>query len=777
MKTNRRYYLSIGLGVLVLALLVFLVTRTPLSLENIAISLIFLFLIVFTTTFGVPFGGGTVSFLPVSTIAAFLVIDLVPAGWVAFLGASLHQGIRQIFGSKLGTPKVSSKLALVAVAIANSAIQTISILVGGLVYKRLGGAIPFDQISGQTLIATIVLVFAYMGTNLTLAGMYLAARSSAAVKMYLQSLPNLLLFEITPLIFLPLIPLIYTQLGLGIFILFTVALVAASLIARNLALTTRGLERRVQELDSLQIVGQALSASLRLDQILSAIYDQVNKLMPADNFYVALYYPNENEVVFPIAIEDGQPVEWRSRRAGSGLTEYILHSCEPLLITTNVLSKLELMGIEHIGTPAESWLGVPMMTGKDPLGVIVVQSHTSTELYDNSHKDILVTIAAQAAIAIQNARLYEQTDEALSRRVQELNSVLRTSAEGMLLLNLEFGVLAANRALADFLKVPLTEFSGGDWGSIQLVDSLPLLSQIGYTIAALETDCQKLSDDDFVERKRVVKIEGPPDRHLERTLTPVVNQQDLIAGWLLVFRDISEEIKLARLREDMAHMLVHDLRSPLTVLRGSFGILRSELEPVEEVAQAKTLIDMAERSTDRMMNMVNGLLDIAKLEDGQMPLYTEAVPIAELIEDVVYRIAHFVKEADIQLETIIEPDIPDLRVDPKHIRRVIGNILDNAIKFTPDGGKIQMWVRLDDDSYPQTILVGVGDSGKGISADVQKKLFQKFQTDSKAQGRRKGTGLGLAYCKLVVEAHGGDIWVESEEGKGATFIMRLPADQ
>ncbi len=415
-----------------------------------------------------------------------------------------------------------------------------------------------------------------------------------------------------------------------------------------------------------------------------------------------------------------------------------------------------------------------MLSGNDPLGIIAVQSYTDTELYDEHHRDILETIAAQAAIAIQNARLYERTDDALSRRVQELNSILRTSAEGMLMLNLEFRVLAANRALANFLVIPLTELSGGEWGSIQLTDTPPLMSQLGYTRAELHAEIKSLATGDQDEMKRVIKINGPPQLHLERTLTPVHDKQDQIVGWLLVYRDISEEVKLARLREDMVHMLVHDLRSPLTVLRGSFGVLRNDLVEISASKESWALLGMAERSTDRMMSMVNGLLDIAKLEDGQMPLNTETVSIMELLNDVRYRVTKLADQAKIKIEVEADGELPDLQVDPKHIRRVLENLIDNAIKFTPDEGCIKIMARLEKESYPPMMQIGVSDTGPGISEKAQKNLFKKFQTDTGTKSRRGGTGLGLAYCKLVVEAHEGEIWVESMEGQGATFFMRLP---
>jgi len=225
----------------------------------------------------------------------------------------------------------------------------------------------------------------------------------------------------------------------------------------------------------------------------------------------------------------------------------------------------------------------------------------------------------------------------------------------------------------------------------------------------------------------------------------------------------------------MTHMLVHDLRSPLTALRGSLWLMRSTLETqLGGNNQAHELMEMADRNTERIMGMVNSLLDIAKLENGQMPLYSELVAVEDLFTDVVGRVKQLAEDAKITLDIEIEENVTEIRVDPEHIRRGIVNLVDNAIKFTPDGGQVRLWAKLDRKSTPVSLLIGVSDTGPGVSEKNHKKLFQKFHQDSKVHSRRKGTGLGLAYCKLVVEAHEGDIWVESKEGEGAVFIMRLP---
>ncbi|MFQ6100031.1 MAG: ATP-binding protein [Anaerolineae bacterium] len=767
MRSEHRYLLSIVAGVIVLALLVWLTIAMPPGPVDPLPMICFGMLIVFTTTFGVPLAGGSVSLLPMTTAAAYLVMGLVPACWAAFVGAVAHGVIRYLWAEQLGEQREPGALRFIALTAANGSMNSGSILAGGTVFQLLGGVTPLAAVGNSSFLPLVLLGLAYLTVNYLIAGAYIAARGRELLQHYLRSLPNLIFYEGGPLLFAPLTALVYTRLGLVQFGLFAVLIIVSSLITRNLALTSRRLERRVQELDSLQAVGQALSASLHTETVLSAIYDQVARLMPARNFYVALYDPEADEVSFPLAVEDGERVQWRSRRMGSGLTEHILRTRAPLLIRRDVKTTLEKLGIDAIGRAAACWLGVPILAGDEPLGVIAVQSYSTPEAYDSSHQEVLVTIATQAGVAVQNARLYARTDEALTHRVQELDSILRTTREGMLLLDPEWRVLAANRALADFVGVAQSELTGA-----RLDGSEPPITLIGYTPENLRADCEALAGGEWGRRQAIVAL-GPSERHVERTLTPVRDQEGAITGWLLVLRDITEEIELARLKDDMTHMLIHDLRSPLTVLKGSLHFMEAAFVK-QEAENFDRLLEMARHSSDRMLGMVDELLDISKLESGELPLHPEAVDVRALLEDVAARLTTLATSARITLEISADPGLPPLYVDPQLVGRVMYNLLDNAIKFTPDGGHVRLWTRLDPELAPDHLLVGVSDTGPGIPVEAQPKLFEKFQQVASIEGRRSGTGLGLPFCKLVVEAHSGRIWVESEVGKGSTFVMALP---
>jgi signal transduction histidine kinase len=493
--------------------------------------------------------------------------------------------------------------------------------------------------------------------------------------------------------------------------------------------------------------------------------------MPAHNLYVALYDPATDEVSFPLAVEEDRTVRWKSRRAGNGLTEHVLRTCAPLLIHSDLAATLARLQITAIGRPAASWLGVPICAGQESLGVMAVQSFSPAELYDEAHREVLVTIATQAAVAVRNAHLYARTDEALARRVQELDSILRTAQEGILLLDTAWRVLAANRTLAQFLGLAQGELTGTLRGTTD--GDSPLVARLGYTVDSLAVDCQALLQEESAFLRQTIVAPGPPERPAERTLTPVRNREGSVTGWLIVLRDLTEERELARLREEMTHLLIHDLRSPLTVMQGSLSLIDRLLRQ-ERYGDLPELLAMAGHGNEQLLDMINQLLDISRLESEQVPLQREPIAVAELLQRVVERFAPLARTTEIDLQAVAAPDLPPLHADPVLIGRVLGNLVDNALKFTPNQGQVRLWARPAPDDEAPGLLIGVRDSGPGIPAEHIGQLFQKFQQVKSQAGRRRGTGLGLYFCRLVVESHGGRIWVESEECHGSNFQLRLP---
>ncbi len=771
MRNILHYSVAALTGVWVLGLLIWGIPTATFTPSTIYSALLFGLLIVFTLTFGVPLAGGMVSLVPMTIAAAYLTLGQEIAGWTVYL-AIIGQGIiRYRRRQNADNPLRHTPQYLAVVTLYNAAIQTASMLGTSVVFTALGGNVPLLEAPPHRVIVLILAGLTYLGINYTLAGIYFSLRGATELRMYLRSIPNLFFYEGSPLIFAPLMALIHNRLGIFQFVVFALALVVVSLIAQNLALTSRRLQRRVQELDSLQAVGQVLSASLDIEIVTTTIYEQVARLMSAKEFYIALYDPELDEVSFPLAIENSQRIQWRSRQAGNGLTEYVLRQRVPILLRGDISKHLDTLELAQVGrSGAACWLGVPILAAGKPLGILAVQSYTDAYAYDLSHQEILTTIAAQAAVAIQNARLYAQTDETLARRVQELNSILRTTREGILLLDLNWRVLAANRALAELIGVTQLDFTQQTletpYGGGQ-----SLLSHIHFTAADFQVDCQTLMLNKASQKQDLVTL-GPLNRHVERTLTPVRDRANEINGWLLIFRDITEEIELARLRDDMTNMLIHDLRSPLTMIIGSLGLLQRPA-PRQDEAQFNKLLTIASNGSNRMLDLINQLLDISKLESGQLVLNAQPLYVETLFSETILHFALAAAEFDITLTTTHEPQLPPLQGDGQLLARVLNNLVDNALKFTPDGGRVTL-KSCADPLDAGKLLIMVSDTGPGIPPEVQPRLFEKFQQIAVSSSRRRGTGLGLAFCKLAVEAHGGRIWVESAPGQGSTFIISLP---
>ncbi len=744
------------------------------SLEILPAILLFFTLVAFTNTFGVLMAGGYVSLVSMTILAAYLVMGVSGAGWAAVVGSLINGIVRYRWPEAINEPRRLSRQALVTVTMANIAMYLTSLYVASALYFELGGRAPLQEVTFDSLPRLLVLGGIYVLVNSLTGAGFMALRGRKAFMAYAKMLPSLLGVEVIPLVFAPLTALIYNHLGWFFFLIFASILVAASLITHSLDRTSRRLERRVQELSGLQAVGQALSASLKIDEVLAAVYTQVDRLMPAKDFFVALYDADKDEVSFPLAMEGGKSVKWRSRRRGNGLTETVMRQREPLLICQNVTAAMKELGIESIGREAACWLGVPIMAGSEALGVLAVQSYDLPNAYDQSHQELLMTIAAQAAVAIQNARLYARTDEALSRRLQELRSILQTTREGILLLDSGWRVLAGNPAAAELIGVAESELTGAIVESAGEL-SVPLARLMGYGPGELESACAALMERQIGQRQDLVVL-GAERKSLERTLAPVRDYAGTVNGWLLLFRDVTEEVELARLKEELTGMLVHDLRSPLTVVIGSLGLMKRALAK-DNQAQFDQLLAMAQQNSERILVMVNELLDISKLEAGQMPLNLESVILEPLIQETLSRLEPLAAEAQITLTVEMALDLPPVMMDPQLMARVFNNLIDNAIKFTPDGGEIRVWARKEMVGEAAQLCVGVSDTGPGIPPEVQGRIFEKFKQVDGSQGRRRGTGLGLPFCRLVVETHGGEICLESEVGKGSTFIVVLPLER
>lgn len=229
--------------------------------------------------------------------------------------------------------------------------------------------------------------------------------------------------------------------------------------------------------------------------------------------------------------------------------------------------------------------------------------------------------------------------------------------------------------------------------------------------------------------------------------------------------------QLEALRESLTNMIVHDMRSPLAALSTSLHLMKEDLAstiPAESLGDIDAAIDGAER----LIQMVNDLLDISRLEAGEMPLDRRRSDLRTVVDAALVSLARLTSHLNVQLD--MPDDAAFAHLDPPVIQRTLENLIANAAKFTPRGGSVTIAVEHGDDE----VRVSVLDEGPGIPAEYHLKIFEKFgQVESRKEGRLHSSGLGLAFCRLAVEAHGGTIGVDSEPGRGSRFWISLPANE
>ena len=247
-----------------------------------------------------------------------------------------------------------------------------------------------------------------------------------------------------------------------------------------------------------------------------------------------------------------------------------------------------------------------------------------------------------------------------------------------------------------------------------------------------------------------------------------------LLGRVLVLRDVTEERLLERMRDDLVHAMVHDLRNPLTAIFGSLSFLEESIADILSPSQLE-LWGIAQKSAQGMLQIVSAILDMSRLESQQMPLNYTLISLADLVAGVLDLQLPLAADKGLHLESDVPSTLSPAWADAGLIKRVLQNLIGNAIKFTPAGGVVRVTARADiadQDGVSERSLISVfvSDTGSGIPPEIQDRLFQKFVI---GQQEGRGSGLGLAFCKMVMEAHGERVWVESTSESGTTFAFTL----
>jgi two-component system phosphate regulon sensor histidine kinase PhoR len=340
---------------------------------------------------------------------------------------------------------------------------------------------------------------------------------------------------------------------------------------------------------------------------------------------------------------------------------------------------------------------------------------------------------------------------ALARERGRLAAVLNNMAGGVLITDEEGKVLLMNPAAGRILGVG--EQEGLGWSIARVMRH--------HRLIELWQRCRESREEQvtLVEMDR----QGP---FVQAVITPL--QADGQRGFLVILQDLTRTQQLERARRDFVSNVSHELRTPLASLKALVDTLRDGALDDPEAAQR--FLDRIETEVDALTEMVQELLELSRIESGQVPVRLEPATLSDVVLPPVERLLPQAERAGLEVTVELPDDLPLVLADAERVRRVVSNLVHNAIKFTPSGGRVV--VRAE--TAEEDVVISVRDNGVGISADDLGRIFERFYKADRARSGG-GTGLGLAIAKHIVQAHGGRIWAESQEGQGSTLSFTLPA--
>jgi two-component system, NtrC family, sensor histidine kinase KinB len=510
-------------------------------------------------------------------------------------------------------------------------------------------------------------------------------------------------------------------------------------------------QRSAQVMTALAKSAAVISASLNLDDVFAGILEQT--ALALDVEVVALTLVNSQNAVLELRAVRG----WSSgegtqvpRGIDSGISKWVVEHDEGVIIPdTSKDARFDPSADQQVGIPSRAILCAPICYQDRVIGTLEAINSKGTD-FDSSSLLILSGIASLAATAIQNAQLFEQL-QAAHQSYQDLfedsiDPILITNWEGQVLQANRKAVLSSDYSKDDLQQMPISNLHQVEW------------DQVGEGFAGLRSE-KMLS---YESTMRTASGHEVPVKVYVREIS-----LDEVSRLQWILRDITEQKKLDTLRDDLTSMIYHDLRSPLANVVSSLSLLETML-PGDDPS-LKSLLDISMRSTERIQRMTDSLLDMNALQAGH-PIGTPRLTnILVMVYESVEAIEASLHNKRQILRYNVPERLPDVWADPDMIRRVVTNLLENASKYSPQGSQIEIGTRQEGDQ----IVVWVGDNGPGIPASEHERIFEKF-TRLKTENGPKGLGLGLAYCRLALQAHGGKIWVKSEVGAGSRFTFTLP---
>ncbi|MEO8637504.1 MAG: ATP-binding protein [Candidatus Taylorbacteria bacterium] len=544
----------------------------------------------------------------------------------------------------------------------------------------------------------------------------------------------------------------------------------------------RDINRRMYELAILKELGDRIGYSLDVQQIIDIITSSLHQFIE----YCAVSYMllEPEKVIFKIHLEKSV-----HRRFVTDIRDRMLGSLSALLdreFDKNVVKEI-LSGaiiIEELDEPVRSFFNIPLVIDEKVVGILTV-ADTKAGLYKEEEMTILYKIIQQASKAVTRLQGVVKTEQA------KVNAMVESMEDGVVMTDADYRILVINPAAKRVIGLPEKK-------EITIFDFIDNLGGKVDIRGRLE-ESVKLKKS-YVSEKFLIR-----DKFYQAFVFPVKTNSTLsgddILGGVVIFHDVTREMELERVREDFTSMIVHELRTPLDVIKKFSEILKTPGKK-KNAESYKEYIKMIYQNSSAMLDLVNDILDIAKLQAGKFEISPEPADIADVIDNRIKFFQLSAQDKKIHLEKMTGEGIPKIVLfDVQRIKEVLNNLISNALKFTKEDGeisiiafthnptlsieseisklKVHLPTALPDEifkSLSPSLVVIVRDTGGGIPQEQIGELFNKFKqlNNKEFVSTVKGTGLGLAIAKGIVEEHKGKIGVISSVGAGSAFYFVLP---
>jgi PAS domain S-box-containing protein len=513
-------------------------------------------------------------------------------------------------------------------------------------------------------------------------------------------------------------------------------------------------QRQARVMTAVAESATAITATLNLQDVLQRILEKVVHALQVEAVSLALIDPHTNELEFRAATGiHAQEMIGVRLKIGQGVAGWVAREGRGVIVPQVRQDPRFYPEIDDLtGFDTQAIACAPIRLQGKVIGILealnpIKQSFTSDALL------VMTGIGNLAGTAIHHAQLFQRLETA-HRRYQEL---FEDSIDPIVITDRAGDILEANRQ-----AVVMTDISPEELLRMN-IDDLP-----GIKHEIFAERLEQLDSGETITYETVFATSDEAEIPIHVNVRQVNIDGAFRLQWIL--RDITDYKNLDKVREDMVYMIYHDIQAPLSNVLSSLELL-DEMISLEGDPSKKSLIDIAMRSADRVEKLTSDLLDTKRLETGLPVSELKPLAVKLLVSGAIEQILSSAREKKLKVSVDIPNTIPTVQVDGDMIKRVLVNLLENAVKYTPEGGSIT----INANSLDAWVTLSVQDTGRGIPAEAQERIFEKFtRIREGATGMTKGLGLGLAFCRMAVEGHGGRIWVESKPGEGSRFSFTLP---